>query len=85
MVLTAGCNRQTARTPCPFRPADNSPFSRHLTLADLLCIFGGYCTIPGEVCKEENEKIAPEVLPYLAYPSAGEDIPVKADGERRVS
>ena len=37
--IAAGCGLCTARKNLPFRPADNSLFSRHLTHTNLLCTY----------------------------------------------
>ena len=56
MVCHSGM-QPTNRKGTPFRSADNSPFSRHFTLVDLLCIFGGIVAQPnGNVKKKDGRR-----------------------------
>ena len=55
MAYYSGMQPTNRKESHPFRPTDNSPFSRHFTLADLLCICG-YCSTEKGECKAPNEK-----------------------------
>lgn len=56
MAYYSGMQPTNRKERTPFRPTDNSPFGRHLTLVDLLCILGGIIAQMETLVKREKEK-----------------------------
>ena len=46
--------------PVPFRPRDNSPFTGHLTLVDLLCMGGRLRPTIRPILAHLEEKVNPQ-------------------------